>query len=261
MRYLSLFTLMVKNCLIREMQFRANFLIRAFTEVLWLGMLLIYFDAIYANADDLGGWSHDHMLVLLGTTYIVNQLFEAFLFDNCVRLSDQVRLGDLDFVLVKPVNPRFLASLRYTDFASLSQALVGVLLVLYALKRMAHAPSLSEIVGYVLFLGNGLLILYSLLFTLATLAFWLGKSSDFFDLYYQLTHFGRYPAEIYRGVLRVVLTYILPMLVVTNFPAKMILEMYQDSWPWYGMGLGLLFYGISTLCWRKALRVYRSASS
>lgn len=260
-RYGTIFGLMVKNCLVREMQFRVNFAIRVFTEVLWLGMLLVYFDAIYGNARDLGGWTHWQMLVLVGTNYVVNQLFEAFLFDNCVRLSEQIRLGELDFALVKPVEPQFLVSLRQTDFASLSQAGLGVALVAWALGHLEGGAGLGTLLLYALLVANGILILYGLLFSLATLTFWIGRASNLFELYYQFTHFTRYPAEIYRGVVRLLLLFAIPMLVVSNFPAKTLFGDLSPRWVAYGLAVGAVVFLFSTWLWRRALRSYRSASS
>jgi ABC-2 type transport system permease protein len=114
-RYIRMTFLMMKNCLIREMQFRSNFIIRLFTEVLWLGMQFIYVEVLYGLTQSIGGWNVWQMVILLGTNHIINQLFEAFFFDNCTKLVDQIRLGDLDFVLVKPINSQFMVSLRYTD--------------------------------------------------------------------------------------------------------------------------------------------------
>src|SRR5581483_4970984 len=107
-RYLRLTGLMMKNCLIREMQFKSNFFVRLLTEFMWLGMQFIYIGVIYGQANSIVGWSMWEMVVLAGTNHVITQLFEALFYDNCTRLTDQIRQGDLDFNRIKPINTQFL---------------------------------------------------------------------------------------------------------------------------------------------------------
>jgi len=260
-RYLRLTLLMMKNCLVREMQFRANFLIRLLTEVMWLGMQYVYLEVIFGQASDVGGWNKWQMVALLGTNHLVNQLFEALFFDNCARLVDQVRQGDLDFVLAKPANSQFLVSIRYTDFASILNGLVGVFLIAWASREMGLALDPGTVLLYALLVVNGVLILYSMMFMLSTLTFWIGRSSNLFELYYQLGQFARNPAEIYRWGLRVFLLTLVPMLVVSNYPAQAVARGLDLAHAAYALSIGLFFFLAASWVWGRGLRRYRSASS
>jgi ABC-2 type transport system permease protein len=252
---------MMKNCLVREMQFRANFVIRLFTEVLWLGMQYVYVEVIYGQANDVGGWGKWEMVVLLGTNHLINQVFEALFFDNCSRVVDQIRMGDLDFVLVKPLNSQFLVSVRYTDYASLMNSLVGVFMIGFALDRLGTPVTLGGGLLFALLVMNGVFILYAMMFMLSALTFWIGRSSNLFELYYQLGQFARNPAEIYRWGLRLLLITLIPMLVVSNYPASQISRGMDPALLAYAFGIGLAFFGASVLVWKRGLQRYRSASS
>src|ERR1041384_5920989 len=127
---------MMKNCLVREMQFKANFTVRLLTEFLWLIMQFVYIQVMYGQANDVGGWNKWQMIVLVGTNHVITQLFEALFYDNCTRLTDQIRQGDLDFSLIKPINTQFLVSLRYTDYSSIANSSIGIAIILYALHQM-----------------------------------------------------------------------------------------------------------------------------
>ncbi len=260
-RYSKLMLIMMKNCLIREMQFRANFLIRIVTELLWLGMQLIYLGVIYAHTRELAGWNQWHMIALLGTIHIINQLFEGLFFDNCARLVDQIRMGDLDFVLLKPVNSQFLVSLRYTDYSSILNAFFGLAMVGFALGKLGIALSFAGMLAYSALVVNGIAILYTMMFCLSAFTFWMGRSSNLFELYYQLGQFSRYPGEIYRWLLRVTLLTVIPMLVVSNFPAKVLFGWLPLSEALGGCALGLGFLAGSVWVWKLGLSRYRSASS
>jgi len=260
-RYSNLLFIMMKNCLIREMQFRANFLIRIVTEMLWLGMQLIFLQVIYGQTAELAGWNKWNMIALLGTIHIINQLFEGFFFDNCARLVDQIRMGDLDFVLLKPVNSQFLVSLRYTDYSSILNAFFGLAMVVFALGKLGISLSFTGMLSYTALVVNGIAILYTMMFCLSALTFWVGRSSNLFELYYQLNTFSRYPGEIYRWLLRMTLLTVIPMLVVSNFPTKVLFGWLPLSSALGGFALGLGFLGGSVWLWKLGLARYRSASS
>lgn len=252
---------MMKNCLIREMQFRSNFVIRLFTEVLWLGMQFIYVEVLYSLTQSIGGWNVWEMVILLGTNHIINQLFEAFFFDNCTRLVDQIRLGDLDFILVKPINSQFMVSLRYTDYASITNSLAGFAMIGFALHKLGTAITALDVLLFLLLVLNGIFILYAMMFSLSILTFWIGRASNLFELYYQLTQFTRYPGEIYRFGLRIVLLTAIPMLVVSNFPAKVLVGGLLNDHLLYACAIGLSFLLGTGWLWNLGLKRYRSASS
>jgi ABC-2 type transport system permease protein len=260
-RYLKLFFLMMRNCLIREMQFKVNFLVRLLTELLWLGMQLIYVQVIYSQTKSIGGWTKWDMIVLLGTNHIITQLFEAFFYDNCMRLIDQIRLGDMDFNLIKPVNTQFLVSLRYTDYASLSNSFMGLAMIVYALHQMGSSVGWGGILLFTAFIGNSILIYYAMLFTLSVWTFWIGRSSNLLELYWQFGQFSRYPGEIYPWVLRRLLMTLIPMLIVSNFPAGVLVDKMRGDWIFYGFSLGFFFFALTIWVWNMGLKRYRSASS
>src|SRR5271170_1471357 len=135
-RYFRLTGLMMKNCLVREMQFKTNFLVRLLTEFMWLVMQFVYIGVIFGQTKEIVGWSLWQMVVLAGTNHVITQLFEALFYDNCVKLTDQIRQGDLDFNLIKPINSQFLVSLRYTDYSSVVNSTIGLGVILFALNKL-----------------------------------------------------------------------------------------------------------------------------
>src|SRR5262245_40348522 len=56
-RYFRLWLALVRFSLAREMAFRANFVVKMFVEVLWLSMLLIFYDMLFSKTSNLAEWS------------------------------------------------------------------------------------------------------------------------------------------------------------------------------------------------------------
>jgi ABC-2 type transport system permease protein len=260
-RYGKLTGLMMKNCLIREMQFKSNFLIRLVTEFMWLGMQFIYIGVIFGQTKEIAGWSLWEMVVLAGTNHVITQLFEALFYDNCTRLTDQIRQGDLDFNLIKPINTQFLVSLRYTDYSSIANSTIGIGVILFALNKMGTAVSFGEALLFMVLVVNSVLIYYAMLFTLSVWTFWIGRSNNLMELYWQFGQFSRYPGDIYPWLIRRVLMTVIPMLIVSNFPAGILIHKLQSGWIYYGFALGMAFMAFTVWLWQKGLQRYRSASS
>jgi ABC-2 type transport system permease protein len=252
---------MMRNCLVREMQFKANFLVRLFTEMMWLVMQFIYIQVMYGQTGDIAGWSKWDMVVLMGTNHVITQLFEGFFYDNCVRLTDQIRQGDLDFNLIKPINTQFLVSIRYTDYASIGNSTIGLVIILFAMGKLGISVSLGGAVLFAALIINSILIYYSILFVLSVWTFWIGRSNNLLELYWQFGQFSRYPGEIYPWLMRRLLMTLMPMLIVSNFPAGILIHKLENGWVFYGLAIGLSFFAFSIWIWQRGLMRYRSASS
>ena len=76
------------------------------------------------------------MVLLVGASNFIQQLYQAFFLTNCTNLSELVRTGKLDFLLLLPVNTRFLVSLRVVDLGAFVNAVFGR--VRHGLRRAAN---------------------------------------------------------------------------------------------------------------------------
>ena len=91
-RYIEIYSIMLRNSLIREMSFKANFLLWMVVEILWFCGQIVFFSIIFGNVDHIGDWTKWEVVLLVGTHQIIAQLFQAFFFVNvanvvCVSLS------------------------------------------------------------------------------------------------------------------------------------------------------------------------------
>ena len=80
------------------------------------------------------------------------------------------------------------------------------------------------------------------------------KQSYIFDV-------ARWPVHVFRGVWRAFLTFVIPVAVMTTFPAMALLGRLDTRTALGTIGGALLLLVISRLVWRAAIRSYTSASS
>lgn len=265
LRYGRLLLRLWKNSLIRDMTFRGHFLLNIASNVLWVGLMLAFVQVIFSQTPDIRGWSRDQYLFLMGTHMLVTGIFTAFCLGNCWRVSELVRTGDLDFVLLKPANTQFLLSFERVDYSALANVPVGLALCFYAMKREGREVHAGDVALFAALIGASVLILYSMLFMFAITSVWLIRQTGIEGLWFYTVSLARYPAEIYKefagGLVWFVFVYIIPVLVVSNLPANVMIRSFEPFMVGYVFGACLVLLAISSIVLRFALRWYRSASS
>ena len=188
-------------------------------------------------------------------------IIQALLQPNVQKIIEMVRLGTLDFVLTKPVNSQFLASLRYSQLFSAVDVLSGAAIVAVALARMRYAPAGPALLKFVVMFGMAVLIVYSIWMVMATLSFWFVKVGNLSELFNSIWDTGRFPVTTFQGVLRVFLTIAVPIAFITTFPAQAVLGTLDDLTLLAALAMGGVMFGFSAWFWRYAVSRYSSASS
>src|ERR1700677_3065739 len=221
-RYAGIYLALWKNSVAREMGFKSNFLLWIFVELLWFGLQLSFFSAIYLHTDKIGTWTGWQVVLLIGASHFIQQIYQAFFLVNCTNLSELVRSGKLDFLLLLPVNTRFIISLRQVDLGGFVNAALGVAVMTFALHELHYTPTVVQLAGFAVLCVAGIMIHYCLMFLLASISFWTVRAQGIVWGYYNLFNIARMPDEAFAGTFRVVFTYVLPMLLVSNVPARVL---------------------------------------
>jgi ABC-2 type transport system permease protein len=261
-RYWQVYVALWKNSVIREMGFKTNFLLWIIVELLWFGLQLSFIAVIYSHTDHIGDWTKWEVVLLIGTAHFIQQIFQAFFLTNCTELSDLIRTGRLDFMLLLPVNTRFLISLRKVDLGSFINAASALVVVGYSLKQLDRMPGGLELLGFALFALAGILIHYSLMFLLATVSFWTVRAQGIVWGYYSLFNISRLPDAAYRGFFKAFFTFVLPMVLVANVPARVIVQKIHSPGQLALLVVMMLACAAaSEIAWRFSIKRYTSASS
>lgn len=261
MRYARLYIAFFRNCLMREMGFRWNFVIRFFTEFGALAAGLVWYLVVYGYVSHIAGWTRYEYLFFTGIAFAIQQAFESLLFVNCVNLTELIRTGELDFYLSRPVSSQFLVSTRYIDFGNFANIFLGIGMAVYAWTKLDIPLRLGHAAMFTVLFINGVIVLYVLLFAVMCLSFWIVRNDYAIGFFFRLTELARQPAEIYSFGAKAVLTFLFPMIVVINFPVNAVIRTITPGQFAYGLGLGALLLALSHWLWNLGLRSYSSASS
>ena len=261
-RYLNIYAALWKNSVTREMGFKSNFLLWILVELLWFGLQLTFMGVLYLHTDTIGDWTQWQVVLLVGTSHFIQQIFQAFFLTNCTQLSELVRTGKLDFLLLLPINTRFIISFRQVDLGGFINAGSAIGVMAYAAHRLHLSPSALQVAGFFVLCGVGVTIHYSLMFLLSSICFWTVRAQGIVWGYYNLFNIARMPDNAFHGFFRAFFSFAVPMLLVSNVPARVLVGKLDSPTPVLVLLLmGAVCLAVSEWGWRKSLRQYTSASS
>ena len=262
MRYFGIYSALWKNSVSREMTFKSNFLLWILVELLWFGLQLSFIGVLYLHTNNIGSWTKWQVVLLIGGSHFIQQMFQAFFLINCTNLSELIRTGKLDFLLLLPVNTRFVVSLRQVDLGAFANAGFAVATMGYAAKQLHLVPTLLQLTGFLALCLAGVLIHYSLMFLLASISFWTVRAQGIVWGYYNLFNIARLPDEAFHGLFKAVFTFALPMLLVANVPVKLLAHKLNSPLEMLVLlGMALVCLVVSEAIWRVSVKHYTSASS
>lgn len=261
MRYLRLLSIFYRYSILQELEYRVNFLANIFMSVFWLVWAVVGVSVFFLHREKMGEWSYPEVLMVVGLFTFFTGLMEAFLRPNVGAVIEQIRDGTLDFVLTKPVNAQFIASLRNIVVWRLSDVIIGLGLIVYALGVLGVSPTRENIAVFAAMLVSAIAIVYSLWLVMSSFAFWFVKIDNITELFYAFYEAGRYPVTIYRGLVRALLTFIIPIAFVTTFPVSALLGRLELQNVWIGLLFAIVLLFVSNRFWNFAIRHYSSASS
>ena len=259
----EVYGVMFRNSLIREMSFKLNFLLWMLVEVLWFLGQIVFIEVVFSYVRDIGGWTKWEVVLLIGTHQLIGQLFQAFFYMNLANLPELVRTGKMDFMLLLPVDTQFVVSLKQFGMDNVVNAFVGAGFVTFSLWKMALVPTVAQLLLYAVAVCCGIMIHYCIMLVFATASFWMVRSQGLIYGYYSLFNIGRYPDTIYRGAFKLVFSWLIPVIIVANIPARLLIHATENPWPLMLelLAATLFMLGATRLLWNSALSRYSSASS
>lgn len=243
-----------------DLEYRTGFWINMFSTLLALGSSIAVLQAMLSRGGEIGGWDTNAVIVLLGVFTIVDAAVGLVFRPSLRKVAEYIELGNMDYMLLKPVNLQFSMSLRAWSMWNLPNLAIGAALVVFGMIG-AGTATVDHLARAIFGVGAGIMILYALWAIVTVSAFWFVRISNAQMILYALMGAARYPATIYPAGLRFFFTFALPIVFITNVPAAAAVD--RASWPTIGLSwlVAAVMFALSVTIWRCAVRHYTSASS
>src|SRR2546430_922721 len=208
---------------VEELQYRANFVASVLGTVFSMATALLTLALFFHHTTALGGWDYWEIVVLLGVFNALTGVIEAVLRPGIGQLAGEGRSGELDLVLVKPVDAQGFVSFRRLDLWRFTDGVLGLALAGYAPFRLGRTPTPAQLA-----------------------AFGFGPA--------------RYPVSACPGALRFLFVYLIPIAWTTTIPASALTGRLRPEIGLAAAVVAALAFVLARALWRAALRRYSGAS-
>jgi viologen exporter family transport system permease protein len=246
--------------LAEELQYRANFVTSVLGTVFYMATALLTLALFFHHTTALGGWSYWEIVVLLGVFNALSGVIESVLRPGIGQLADEVRSGELDLVLVKPVDAQGFVSFRRLDVWRITDVLLGLGLAGYALVQLHRVPTAAQLAAFALTLAAAAIVVYAIWVTLMSLAFWFVSVENIAVLFDSVFEGARYPVSAYPGALRFLFVYLIPIAWTTTIPASALTGRLRPEIGVLSVLIAALVFALARALWRASLRRYSGAS-
>lgn len=260
-KYLKLYLLFIRYSIERAMMYKQDFFIWSAVIVGWFALTIVFYQVLFANVSEIAGWSKQDMLLLQGVFFIYNWFIWGVLWPNMRELPMKVNKGELDLELTRPVNTQFLISFKRFDLDNVNDALLGIGMIFYIFNQTGMYPSAIDVLCTLIALIAGGVFVYSTYFMTMCLVFYSDRIENLGFLFPSVRDIWRQPYTFYQGVIRFIITLVIPITLVTSTPASYLLK--KPS----GFHLLILvisagvFLKLSNVIFKHAIKRYASASS
>jgi ABC-2 type transport system permease protein len=260
-RYLRLALMQLRISGAAAMAYRANFLVEGAMTIAWMALTLLPLVVLYEGRDTVAGWDAPSALIVIAYFMAVRAVLEGMVTPSLVELVSQIRTGAFDYVLLKPVDAQFMISASRYELWKIFDLLGAVALVVYACWRRGYAPGAADIALGLALLVAGVVAMYGLFIACAAASFWVVRLDNLMYLLGSIFDVARWPVQVFRGTWRFVFTFVIPVALMTTYPAMALLGRLDARATLATIGGSLALLAIGRLVWRAAIRSYTSASS
>lgn len=239
--------------------YRLDFVVDAVTELFWIVTTLVPLIVVYRDRTMVAGWSYGEALMVAGCFTLLEAFVQGVVEPSLLSVTERIRNGTFDFVLLKPADPQIVVSVsRIAPWKALNM-FTALGFFVYGFVTLGRAPAPQHVLLAMALLVSSAMLMYSLLLFAASLAFYVVRVDNIAYLFTAIFDAARWPRTVFRGGVRFVLTFIVPILVMTSVPAEALLGKITSSAFLLSVGLALVFGTLSRFVWTRSIARYTSA--
>jgi ABC-2 type transport system permease protein len=261
MRYLRLFWVQLRASLQVSMQYRVDFIVGGVMALFWLLWNLVPMLVVWGHRPTVAGWRFPEALLVTAWFTLLRALLEGAVQPSLLAVIEHIRKGTLDFVLLKPADAQFLVSTAKFEVAHVFDALGALGLMVYGLVEIGRVPSLGNLAGAVALSFASAALLYALSILVVSAAFYVVRLDNLIYLFSSVFDAARWPSTVFRGLWRIVFTFVIPLALMTTYPALALLDRLALSTALAALGGTAAFVWMARRLWLRAIGHYTSASS
>jgi viologen exporter family transport system permease protein len=260
-RYLRLLAIQLRASFALAVQYRVEFIVKGFLALFWSSWSLVPLLVVFGHRPTVSGWTFEEALVVIGWFLLMKGILEGAVNPSLASVVEHIRKGTLDFVLLKPADAQFLVSTAKFEPWRVVDVLSGLLVFAVAFHRMGRVPASAHVVAAGVLLAAAAATLYSLWILVVAAAFFVVKVDNLSFLFSSIFDAARWPSTVFRGAWRAFFTFVVPLALMTTFPALALLGRLDLATAALAVLGAAAFSLFSRAVWTRSIGHYTSASS
>lgn len=260
-RYVRLLWIQVRTSALLAMQYRGDFLLDALVSNINALAVVVPLLVVFQDRQSFAGWTFAESLLVVGWFVLLRGIIEGAISPSLVAVVEHIRKGTLDFVLLKPVDAQFLVSTARFELWKATRVLAAIAILSYAFHHRGQGPTVAGVAVAMVLLAAATLLLYSFWILTISAAFYVVKIDNLMYLFDAVFDAARWPSSVFKGAVGIIFTYILPLALMTTYPAQALLGRLSFSTLMVGLALSGIFAFVSRRVWLGSIGHYTSASS
>jgi len=258
-RYGRLLAIQLKAAALLSLQYRLDFALQVAMSLFWTATALVPLAVLFSMRTGVAGWSAHEALIVAGFFIALKGVLQGVIQPSLTNVVEHIRKGTLDFLLLKPVDTQFLLSTSKLDLPRVVDIVAGLALVGWSLAQSGARPTLLSVLLAGAILMCAVTILYALWILVVSLAFHVVKIDNLSYLIISTFDAARWPSSVFRGALSFIFTFVIPLALMTTYPALALLGRIRGEQVATSLLLAALFVAVSRLVWLRSVRSYTGA--
>lgn len=259
-RYLNIYLLLIKINFSKLFIYRAHVINSLISTFGW-GMLSVIGIIFLTNrTTTVYGWTRQDLYLLAGVYTVIIGINHMLFSENFRRFSEIINKGELDGILLRPLDSQFQLSCWNINYTSFLRTIIGIVFTGIVVVSAHIQIGFFSILTLLLFTLVGSILLYSIWYILLTLIIWFTNLTNLIDFLFTFNNLARYPKEVITQSGNILLYFLFPLTLVATVPVRQFVSKASlfESLLLIFFGFGL--FGVSRVFWKFALRYYGSAS-
>lgn len=260
-RYARLLGVQLRASALMAVQYRYDFLVDGAISLFWTFTALVPLLVVFEQRESVAGWSFGASLLVVGWFTLLQGVLEGAINPSLSTVVEHIRKGTLDFVLLKPADAQFLVSTARFLPWRVTNVLAAIVIFVFGFQRMGRTPTTGGLAVAALLFVTAVLLLYALWILTVSAAFYVVKIDNLTYLFTSIFDAARWPSSVFPPVLKLVFTLVLPLALMTTFPAQAMLGELSFKNVVLALIGAVVFSALARAIWKRSIAKYTSASS
>jgi len=259
-RYLRAFWLMAKMVILPDLMQPSAAILFIIGKVARFAFYFVFLYSVVSGIETFAGYTKVEVVWFFLVFNLVD-ISVQFLFRGVYHFRPLVVSGNFDLELLKPLPSFFRPLFGHIDIMDFITLIPLTGFSIWYVIRFNLAVGWLSVLSFLVLFISSLLLGFAFHLLVCSFCILTTEIDHLVWIYRDLTAVARFPTDIYRGFMRFLITFVIPVVLLITFPAKALLGLIQPWQVGISLGISLVLSVLSLKFWYYSLRHYSSARS